>query len=180
MICLRALLRLFCWFLKSLLIPYWQVYHHNWGFMPVFYRRLCTPYSEPVGHYRSARVDCRDYDCWCLNRTRCRRIRQSRTKYHRVIAGKRHHHLAHRGITHGRPGQFYQSSCIDGLHQRRGVIDYRQQTLGLRIPSCGIDIIFYIAYLKGLNSTTLLLSTGVFALLLLFNQLLPILLKKCA
>jgi SulP family sulfate permease len=52
------------------------------------------------------------------------------------------------------------------------------QTLGLKTPSCGIDIACYTNYLQGFNSTTLLLSTGAFALLLLFSQLLPTLLKK--
>lgn len=52
------------------------------------------------------------------------------------------------------------------------------QTLGLKTPSCGIDIACYTTYLQGFNSTTLLLSTGALALLLLFSQLLPTLLKK--
>lgn len=52
------------------------------------------------------------------------------------------------------------------------------QTLGLKTPSCGIDIACYTTYLQGFNSTTLLLSIGALALLLLFSQLLPTLLKK--
>ncbi|MDP3007935.1 MAG: sulfate permease [Methylococcales bacterium] len=52
------------------------------------------------------------------------------------------------------------------------------QTLGLKTPSCGIDIACYTTYLQSFNSTTLLLSTGALALLLLFSQLLPTLLKK--
>jgi SulP family sulfate permease len=55
------------------------------------------------------------------------------------------------------------------------------QTLGLKTPVCGIDIACYTTYLQGFNSTTLLLSTGALALLLLFSQLfqlLPTLLKK--
>lgn len=52
------------------------------------------------------------------------------------------------------------------------------QTLGLKTPSCGIDIACYTTYLQSFNSTTLLLSTGALALLLLFSQLLPMSLKK--
>jgi len=52
------------------------------------------------------------------------------------------------------------------------------QTLGLKTPSCGIDIACYTTYLQGFNSTTLLLSICAFALLLLFSQLLPMSLKK--
>ena len=52
------------------------------------------------------------------------------------------------------------------------------QTLGLKTPACGIDIACYTSYLQGFNSTTLLLSIGALALLLLFSQLLPVILKK--
>lgn len=52
------------------------------------------------------------------------------------------------------------------------------QTLGLKTPACGIDIACYTTYLQGFNSITLLLSIGALALLLLFSQLLPVILKK--
>ncbi|MFI3219039.1 MAG: sulfate permease [Methylococcales bacterium] len=52
------------------------------------------------------------------------------------------------------------------------------QTLGLKTPACDINIACYTSYLQGFNSTTLLLSIGALALLLLFSQLLPALLKK--
>jgi SulP family sulfate permease len=52
------------------------------------------------------------------------------------------------------------------------------QTLGLKTPACGIDIACYTTYLQGFNSTTLLLSLCALALLLLFSQLLPKILKK--
>ena len=52
------------------------------------------------------------------------------------------------------------------------------QTLGLKTPACDINIACYTSYLQGFNSTTLLLSIGALALLLLFSQLLPVILKK--
>lgn len=52
------------------------------------------------------------------------------------------------------------------------------QTLGLKTPACGIDVSCYAAYLQGFNSTTLIISLSALALLLLFSQLLPAVLKK--
>jgi len=52
------------------------------------------------------------------------------------------------------------------------------QTLGLKTPDCGIDVACYTDYIQGFNSVTLLLSLSALALLLLFSQLLPTILKK--
>lgn len=52
------------------------------------------------------------------------------------------------------------------------------QTVGLKTPTCGVDVGCYINYLHGFNSTTLLISVGSLAILLLFSQLLPSMLKK--
>ena len=52
------------------------------------------------------------------------------------------------------------------------------QTLGLKSPSCGIDVACYTSYIQGFNSTTLFISLSALALLLLFSQLLPMSLKK--
>ncbi len=52
------------------------------------------------------------------------------------------------------------------------------QTLGLKTPTCGVDISCYATYLQGFNSTTLIISISALALLLLFSQLLPAVLKK--
>ncbi len=51
-------------------------------------------------------------------------------------------------------------------------------TLGLKSPSCGMDVACYTNYIQGFNSTTLFISLGALALLLLFSQLLPMSLKK--
>ncbi len=52
------------------------------------------------------------------------------------------------------------------------------QTLGLKPPACGVDVECYMDYLQGFNPTTLSISLGALALLLLFSQLLPSVLKK--
>jgi SulP family sulfate permease len=51
-------------------------------------------------------------------------------------------------------------------------------TLGLKSPSCGMDVACYTNYIQGFNSTTLFISLVALALLLLFSQLLPMSLKK--
>jgi sulfate permease, SulP family len=58
------------------------------------------------------------------------------------------------------------------------IVSQLPQTLGLKTPACGIDIACYKAYIQGFNSATLFLSIGALALLLLFSQLLPAILKK--
>lgn len=52
------------------------------------------------------------------------------------------------------------------------------QTLGLKSPTCGVDMACYSNYLQGFNGPTLLISLSALAVLLLFSQLLPALLKK--
>jgi SulP family sulfate permease len=52
------------------------------------------------------------------------------------------------------------------------------QTLGLKSPNCTIDVACYTSYIQGFNSTTLFISLSALALLLLFSQLLPMILKK--
>lgn len=51
------------------------------------------------------------------------------------------------------------------------------QTLGLKPPSCGVDVGCYMSYLQGFNSTTLWISLSVLACLLFFSHLLPRVLK---
>jgi SulP family sulfate permease len=51
------------------------------------------------------------------------------------------------------------------------------QTLGLKAPSCGMDIACYVTYLHGFNSFVLGLSIGALLLLLLFSHVLPKTLK---
>ncbi|MSP28498.1 MAG: sulfate permease [Methylococcales bacterium] len=52
------------------------------------------------------------------------------------------------------------------------------QTLGLKSPTCGVDMTCYSNYLHDFNGATLLISLSALAILLLFSQVLPILLKK--